>query len=187
MKVKSKSDGKIYEAIKTSVGYTVEDKDYTKEQMRDLFIAIKEKKEEVKVETVVASSNETMSEDISNISKALVKAIGQMSNGAKNKEGYNYKYLTLDSLVDLVRPILAKNGLAIMQTHQLIGTNVATHTTVLHESGEWFKSTLEIPLSSSKSLSAPQQIGICCTYARRYVIQALFMIAAEDDNDGVIK
>jgi len=58
---------------------------------------------------------------------------------------------------------------------------------LLHSSGQWIKSSLEILLVASKQLSVPQQVGVVCTYSRRYAIQALFMIVAEDDNDGKVK
>ena len=187
LKVKNINTNAVCEAVKNEDGtYTVENKTLSREDMSKSYRAVKEevKKEE---EFNVISSNETMSEDISKIAMSLIKANGEMINGKKGKEGFNYKYMTFESLVDLVRPVLLKHGLCIMQTHQLNGNNVATHTTVLHESGQWFKSTMEIPLSPSKQLSIPQQVGVVCTFTKRYVVQSIFMIASEDDNDGVIK
>jgi hypothetical protein len=191
MKVKNKSTNEVVEATKNPDNtYTVEGNTLSKEDMGKAYMMVKvaPKKEEPKEqEFQVINSNETMSDDITKIAMSLVKANGEMVNGKKGKEGYNYKYMTFESLVDLVRPVLLKHGLCIMQTHQLNGSNVATHTTVLHESGQWFKSTMEIPLSPSKQLSIPQQVGVVCTFSKRYIVQSIFMIASEDDNDGVIK
>jgi hypothetical protein len=195
MNVKHIDSGKIYTAVKIGDNtYKIAGKEVSKEDFKSKFEVVAEqprpKAKEPEDDSIeISSSNETMSESIANISKALVKATGSMTNGVKSKEGYNYSYMELGSLIEIVRPILLKNGLTVMQTHQLIKGKtpcVATHTTLLHESGEWFKSTLEIPLSNSKTLSLPQQVGVICTYSRRYTIQSLFMIASEDDNDGKV-
>ena len=164
----------VVDAVKNEDGtYTVEGQKVEAKDMASRYARIKPKEKEEVKDMEVVSSNETMSDSIENLAKALVKANGAMSNGKKNKEGYNYKYLTLDSLADMTRPILLKNGLALMQTHQLSGNIVMTHTTIMHESGEWMKSTLGIPLTPTKQLSVPQQVGVICTYSRRYVIQDL--------------
>ena len=191
MKVMNKQTREIVEAIKNTDGtYTVKGETLTREQMSEQYGKAPEqttKKESKPMDIQPTVSNESMSNEIDKISKALVKTIGEVSNGKKGKEGYNYKYMTLDSMLNDIRPILLKNGLCITQTHQLNDVLVATHTTLLHESGQYFKSTMEIPLTPSKQLSVPQQVGIVCTYTRRYTIQSLLMIASEEDNDGVIK
>ena len=42
---------------------------------------------------------------------ALVKAQVELKNPPKNKEGYGYKYATLDSIIEQTKPILQKYGL----------------------------------------------------------------------------
>lgn len=134
--------------------------------------------------------DEKMSENIGNLAGALAKAQGQMTNGTKGKAGYGYKYMELGSLIDIVRPALTSNGLAVIQSHEFIGgakPTVVTHTTLIHESNEWMKSSLEIPIAIMKQLSAAQMIGVASTYGRRYSLQALCLIASEDDTDGTVK
>jgi len=135
--------------------------------------------------------NETMSKEIGSLAGAMAKAQGEMNNGVKDKQGYNYKYMTLDALTDIIRKPLSDNGLALMQTHEVhkggIGPSVLVHTTLVHESGQWFKSSLEMPIVKMPQLSGPQQIGISCTYGRRYALQALCMIASEEDTDASVK
>ena len=130
---------------------------------------------------------ESMSEEIGELAGALAKAQGAMSNGAKDKAGYGYKYMELGSLIDIARPALSKNELAVVQSHEfIVGTKptVVTHTTLIHSSGQWMKSSLELPIHIMKQLTAAQMIGVNCTYGRRYALQSLCLIASEEDSDA---
>ena len=57
----------------------------------------------------------------------------------------------------------------------------------MHESGEWIKSTLELPVTVMKGLSLPQSVGVVCTYARRYLLQASCGLASEDTDGAADK
>ncbi len=130
---------------------------------------------------------ESMSDDIGKLAGALALAQGAMLNGTKDKQGYGYKYMTLDSLTDIARPALSANGISVLQSHELIkgaAPSVVTHTTVMHVSGQWHKSSLELPMQPMKQLSPAQMIGVVCSYGRRYSLQAICLVAAEDDTDG---
>lgn len=147
------------------------------------------KKEEKGEVTIVPERifNESMSPNIGLLAGALAKAQGTMSNGAKDKQGYGYKYMELGALIDVVRPALAANALAIIQTHELVKSDaptVVTHTTLMHESGEWHKSSIELPIKYMSQLTEAQMIGVNCTYGRRYAIQSLCLVASEEDTDG---
>ena len=134
--------------------------------------------------------NETWSPTIGKIAEALSKAQGAMSNGLKQKQGYGYKYMELSVLVDIVRPALSTNNLAVIQTHELVkGTNpsLVTHTSLIHSSGEWMKSSLEMPIKAMPQLSPAQNLGVVATFGRRYSLQALCLIASEDDTDASLK
>lgn len=134
--------------------------------------------------------NESTSPSIGNLAGALAKAQGAMANGAKDKQGYGYKYMELGTLIDIARPQLAANGIAIIQTHELVKLDppsVVTHTTLMHESGEWHKSSLELPIKIMPQLSAAQMIGVNCTYGRRYALQSVCLIASEEDTDATYK
>lgn len=133
---------------------------------------------------------ESMSEEIGELAGALALAQGAMMNGSKDKQGYGYKYMELGSLTDIARPALSKNGICIIQTHELIkGTcpAVITYTTVMHKSGQWHKSALELPIKVMPQLSQAQMIGVNCTYGRRYALQSICLVAAEEDNDATLK
>ena len=133
---------------------------------------------------------ESMSETIGKLAGALATAQGQMSNGAKGKQGYGYKYMELGVLIDIARPALSAQGIAIIQSHELVkggNPSVVTHTTVMHSSNEWHKSSIELPIKIMPQLSHAQMIGVNCTYGRRYALQSICLVASEDDTDGGIK
>lgn len=131
--------------------------------------------------------DESMSDNIGALAGALAKAQGEMYNGAKDKQGYGYKYMELSTLIDIARPCLSANEIAIIQSHQLIkgkAPSVVTHTTVMHSSGQWHKSSIELPIKVMPQLSQAQMIGVNCTYGRRYALQAVCLIASELDTDA---
>jgi hypothetical protein len=133
---------------------------------------------------------ETHSTEIGSLAGALAKAQGTMINGAKAKAGYGYKYMELGSLIDIARPALSEAGICVIQTHELVkGPNpsVVTYTTLAHSSGQWHKSAIELPLKVMPQLTPAQMIGVNCTYGRRYALQAVCLIASEDDTDGSVK
>lgn len=114
--------------------------------------------------------------------KALIAFQAKAPKIEKNKEGYGYKYASLELLLEKLQPVLLSNGLVITQTFQP-GVNeksVLIHTKLMHVSGEWIGSNL---LMHSDKVG-PQAIGSCITYARRYSVLAILNIAPEEDDDA---
>ncbi len=135
------------------------------------------------------SKRMTFSDTIGKLAFALSKAQGAMGNVAKGKQGYGYKFADLASVLDTLRKPFADNELAIIQGHELQkGENpsVITYSRIVHSSGEWTESALEIPITAMKGLSPSQTVGVVCTYAKRYLIQAQAGLASED-TDGTSK
>jgi len=95
----------------------------------------------------------------------------------KTKTGgeYKFKYAPLDVILAAVRQPLADNGLAILQ---LLDEDVLV-TSLLHESGAIISGRTPIPAAEGV-----QAYGSAITYLRRYALQALLGIAAEEDDDG---
>lgn len=122
--------------------------------------------------------------DLGKLTAALAKA--QMSFGTvtrsktvtvttKTGGSYKFSYAPLDSILDAVRKPLAENGLAVAQL--LDGQSLVT--LLLHESGASLEGRTAIPQTADV-----QALGSAITYLRRYAIQALLGIAAEEDDDG---
>lgn len=57
---------------------------------------------------------------------------------------------------------------------------VVVETMLLHESGEYMLTTIELPVWNPN----PQKIGSASTYGRRYALQSIAGVAAEVDDDG---
>jgi len=95
----------------------------------------------------------------------------------KTKTGgsYSFKYAPLDSILNAVRVPLADNGLVVVQ---LIDDGDLV-TSLIHESGGILSGRVVLPTDVDI-----QGFGSAITYLRRYALQALLGIAAEDDDDG---
>lgn len=123
------------------------------------------------------------SESIINIAKALSEFQGEVSKINKDAENPFFKsnYATLDTIVDEIRPLLAKNGLSLLQIPSGDGTNVGVKTVLLHTSGEYLEGD---DLNMKPAKNDPQGIGSTITYARRYSLSAFLNLNTGDDDDG---
>lgn len=151
-------------------------------------IAISKNNYNIEKEATARDMSMEHSATIGNIAGALAKAQGSMKNASKASEGYGYKFADIGSNFDAVRKPLSDNGIAILHGHSLKNTEkpvVFTTVMLAHESGEWFRSTLEIPLTIMKGLSIPQSIGVIATYSRRYLLQAITGLASEDTDASI--
>ena len=126
------------------------------------------------------------SETITAIAPAIVKAAAELGPIAKDatNPAFRNKYATLDAIMEQVRPVLAKHGLAVMQgvTHpetvdgRVVG--LAVETRLLHLSGEWIASTVTLPVEKATAQGA----GSAISYGRRYGLSAMLGLTAEDDD-----
>jgi len=129
------------------------------------------------------------SETIASISKALVSFESEMEavhKGAVNPF-FKSKYVDLPSILEAIKPLLKKNKLAVVQGVVNLGDGVGivnVETRLLHDSGEWIETDTPIYLQKSD----PQAVGAAITYGRRYSMQALLNLSADDDDgEGAMK
>ena len=137
---------------------------------------------EIQEELSVEHTLESTSKDIGKLAGALAKAQGMMGSVAKSKTNpfYKSKYADISDCLDACLPALSKNGLAISQGNRFCGEHGYYITTMLlHESGQWLKSEIRIPLTNKKDA---QEIGSACTYGRRYGLTAMVGLAQQDDD-----
>lgn len=116
------------------------------------------------------------------VAAAYVKAFAEVSAVTKahkaNVGTYNYDYADLTDVLNTVRPVLAKHGLAVAQSVQTNDRMIDVFTTLVHESGESVTfGPLGLPAGGT-----PQQAGSAVTYARRYAVLAALGLATEDDD-----
>jgi hypothetical protein len=116
------------------------------------------------------------------INAALVAALGELRNVAKNAVNPHFKnrYASLDAILDAARPILNKHGLALSQEPVFQDGLAGVVTRIIHTGGESRESTLLLPLRDQSA----QGVGSALTYARRYAVSSVLGMAADDDDDG---
>ncbi len=121
------------------------------------------------------------SETIGKIAAALAKVQGQMGTAIKDAKNPYFKnhYADLNSIREACMPALHSNGITLLQpTIERNGKNYV-ETLLLHESGEWLSCETEI-LFGKKDDAQAQGSGI--TYARRYGMQSMLNVGADDDD-----
>lgn len=120
------------------------------------------------------------SEAINEVATALAKAQAEIQNPAKESENPHFKsrYADLSSGLNAVRPSLAANGIAIIQSTGMEGDIMTLETRLVHTSGQWVGSIYPVCRFPTKQ----QEAGSALTYARRYALFALVGIAGEDDD-----
>ena len=138
----------------------------------------------------VVQSTLRMSKDIGEISGAFCLAQADFSAAKKDstlkvlrKDSinpvYTSKYADLASVIEAALGPLNKHGIAVLQPAQLNGNRITVMTRLQHKSGQFFESDLSMPVAQGFSA---QSVGSAITYARRYSLQALICLAAEDDD-----
>ena len=121
------------------------------------------------------------SENIEKIALALVKAQSEMGTAIKdnNNPFFKSKYADLNSIREACMPSLSKYGIVLLQPTVSIDGRNYVETILLHESGQWISGLTEILFSKPNDAQA-QGSGI--TYARRYGMQSLVNVGADDDD-----
>ncbi len=121
------------------------------------------------------------SESVAKISPALVLAMAEMKNVEKGAENpfFHSSYATLPDVLDLVRPVLAKHKLALIQGAEMREGLPVLVSRLLHESGEFIESESGI----ASVAPGPQPYGSAITYLRRYSLMAFCGVSGKDEDD----
>jgi hypothetical protein len=112
---------------------------------------------------------------------ALLKAQKEMGNAKKDSTNpfFHSTYADINSVREAVIPLLNENGIIVIQPMISVDGNEYIKTILCHESGEVIESFTKI---LCKAQNDPQAYGSGVTYARRYGLQSLLCIGAEDDD-----
>jgi len=113
-----------------------------------------------------------MKELLTALSK-VKKEVGTLSKTETNPF-FKSKYFDINSLIQQVEPLLEKNGLILLQP---ILNGVVTSEIYHVETAQ--KVSSEINLGN---ITDPQKLGSAITYYRRYTLQSLLGLQAEDDD-----
>ena len=90
---------------------------------------------------------------------------------------FKSKYADINSFIDVLRPLLVKHGLVVLQPLTHVNGRPAIMTIISCETGERIEGTFPIDDNTD-----PQKIGGWITYVRRYSLQSMFCMAAEDND-----
>ena len=120
------------------------------------------------------------SNSILEISKALLKAQKEIGGAMKDSDNpfFKSKYADFNSVMRACKEELNKNGITVLQPLDADENGDYVVTTLLHESGEYISSRMRLHATKQDM----QAYGSAVTYARRYSLQSLVFIAAEDDD-----
>lgn len=120
---------------------------------------------------------------------ALAAAQAEITNPSKDKiakvptktgGSYSYSYADIADVLNTVRPVLARHGLAVMQLPVMAAGDLLLRTRIAHKSGQWIES--EYPVCQ---IGGDHRVmGAALTYARRYALCPMLGIAADEDTDG---
>ena len=128
---------------------------------------------------------EWKSNKIDKLAAALSKAQSEIKGAVASSVNPFFKsnYADLDTVIKSCFPQLTKNGLSIIQGNDTCDKGSFYVTTMLlHESGQWIKSKLKMPITKKDA----QGVGATCTYARRFALSAMVGIAQTDDDGNSI-
>ncbi len=138
------------------------------------------------------------SDSLVSIAPDLVKAQAGINGVAKdgNNPIFRSKYITLDSILLAVRPVLSQHNLFLTQGIVNVAkddagvvNSVEVESKLIHSSGEWIASSVVVPVTNNvdrngKAMAVDaHRVGGSLTYGRRYSLSALLSIG-EDDDDG---
>jgi len=116
---------------------------------------------------------------------AAQKNIGGAKKGSANPF-FKSKYADLGSVIEAVKEALNNEGISVIQPvdcEAYIGPEDKVtavqfvKTVLLHESGDTYTSKTYMP-----NIGDPQKQGAAITYFRRFALQSLLLVPAEDDD-----
>lgn len=123
------------------------------------------------------------SEQCNEIAAALARVQGSIKDAGKDRKGYGYQYADLAQILQISRPLLSAEGIAVIQEASGEEGMIAVTTRFAHQSGQWIEvGPLLMAAEPKKGMSQAQCVGSVVTYARRYALAAAMGITQEDDD-----
>lgn len=140
--------------------------------------------------------NVRKSNTIGRLAKALAAAQAEIENVVFDAVNPFYstqtreaRYPTLAAILKVVRPVLSRHGIALVQfTSSDVVNSTASVTTMLmfgtEPDGEWIANTLTMPVTAGReSKPTAQMFGSSISYARRYALGGMCGVAGTDEDD----
>lgn len=106
------------------------------------------------------------------------KELGAVSKDKQNPF-FSSNYADINKFIEVVKPVLSKHGLVLLQPLTNINGLPALETVVFDaETGEKVGSQTPLIFKDND----PQKVGSAITYYRRYALQSFLFVEAEDDD-----
>lgn len=103
----------------------------------------------------------------------------------RRKQGYNYKYAPLESIVEQVKESLSKNGFSYTFDTDNIENAVIVYCRVKHIAGHMETSKARIEHETTTKMNSSQQSGASMTYGKRYAFcNAFGILTGDEDTDA---
>lgn len=126
-----------------------------------------------------------MSKQATDANADFVAALNALENVSANKSNPAFKgskYVSLDQLLDAVKPVLAAHNLALCQVVDTTADGrIGVQTSFRHRDGTTFPGGMLFIRADGMS---PQQIGAALTYIRRQSVQTACCVSVDLDLDG---
>lgn len=126
-----------------------------------------------------------LSNETNEIFGALAKMQMSLENAKKKSKADKYKYADLATCIEVAKPVLAENGLAVTQMMGGDSDENRTLITMLtHSSGQYISSEFvmaQATLFGGAANNPAQVLGSAITYMRRYAFAAIIGLAQEDE------
>ncbi len=122
----------------------------------------------------------TVEKPINELATALSKAQGVMGGAIKDSSNpfFKSKYADLHSVIEAIKKPLADNGLSYTQLIETKDGEPYVTTMLMHSSGQSISASLKLKITKDDM----QGLGSAISYARRYGLQSIVGLSAEDDD-----
>lgn len=110
----------------------------------------------------------------------LQTKVGAITKDSTAKSGsFSYDYFNINSLLKEIKPLLNEIGLTIIQPFGVLDGKSTLKTVIMdsEDGKEIFRSEVLLPDNID-----PQKMGSAITYFRRYSLQSMLLLEAEDDD-----
>lgn len=121
------------------------------------------------------------SDQLDKLAPALCRAQGKIKHAVKDSANpfFKSRYADLTSVWDAIRDAFQSEGLSVSQLPTTDDDGrPALETILMHNSGQWISGV--VPVNPVKN--DPQALGSAITYMRRYALQAVAGVCADDDD-----
>ena len=132
------------------------------------------------------------SEQLNELADALSQAQGEFPEIVNNQvvdfktkkgDSINYSYAEMSYIVELVRPILSKNGLSVIQPLGTMGDDSdCLRTRLLHKSGQYIEDEINLKIPRDKTI---QDQGKIISFMKRQAYIAMLGVTTKDPAEGV--